>query len=45
MNISLTVALDLTNYPLKKADLLAQSPKFHNLLTSINKQEQKLIKR
>lgn len=32
-------------FSLKKADLLAQSPKFHNLLTSINKQEQKLIKR
>lgn len=29
---------------LKKADLLAQSPEFHNLLTTINKQEKEIIK-
>ena len=29
---------------LKRADLLAQAPEFHNLLSNINNQEQILIK-
>lgn len=31
-------------FSLKRADLLAQSPKFHSLLSNINKQEQKVKK-
>ena len=31
-------------FNLKRADLLAQSPEYHNLLININKQEQGIIK-
>ena len=31
-------------FNLKRADLLAQSPEFHNLLTNINIQEQTITK-
>lgn len=31
-------------FSLKKADLLAQSPKYHNLLTNIKEQEENIIK-
>lgn len=31
-------------FSLKRADLLAQSPEFHNLLQNINKQEKNLVK-
>ena len=31
-------------FSLKRADLKAQSPEFHDLLSNINNQEQKIIK-